>query len=249
MYEIEQKVGSRFHAGVEILQKGITQSAGSSGTGILRQVFSHSSGRFLGKPFGPFIQLADHFGCSPFLRTEDMRGSVRTVQRIANVASQCEMAFLQTTVRKLFYFLIGGKDISQSLKHSCSGIAGSASSQSDDEVTATLFYGMDDQFTDTVSRGEKRIAFFCSHESEAASPCRFDYRRTVSSSSITGADRAHQRIVSWCIYKATLQSRDKSFEHSFPSVRHGQGYDFGTLLLQSAGKCFFYLLRTEAPLE
>lgn len=125
--EVEQEVGTRLGGGLEVLQEGVSQSAGSSGTGLEGCVSAHASGRFLGKLTGASVQFFHHRGSGSFLWGENLGGSFGSVERIAYIAGQYEVAVGQRTVQYVFYRAAGSQGLREALKHAFSGIARTAS--------------------------------------------------------------------------------------------------------------------------
>lgn len=101
--EVEQEVGTRLGGGLEVLQEGVSQSAGSSDTGLEGCVSAHASGGFFCKLTGASVQFFHHRGSGSFLWGEDVSSAFGSVERIAYVTGQNEVAARQGTVQHVFY--------------------------------------------------------------------------------------------------------------------------------------------------
>ena len=139
--------------GLEVLQEGVSQSAGSSGTGLEGCVSAHASGGFFGKLTGASVQFFHHRGSGSFLWGEDVSSAFGSVERIAYVTGQNEVAAGQGTVQHVFYRAAGSQGVGQALKHAFSGIARTASAQSDEEAPASVLYGVCHEFAYAVGGG------------------------------------------------------------------------------------------------
>lgn len=125
--EVEQEVGTRLGGSLKILQEGVSQSAGSSGTRLEGCVSAHASGGLFGKLTGASVQFFHHRGSGSFLWGEDVSGAFRSVERITYIAGQYEVAVGQGTFQYVFYRAAGSQGVGQALKHAFSGIARTAS--------------------------------------------------------------------------------------------------------------------------
>ena len=125
--EVEQEVGTRLGGSLKILQEGVSQSAGSSGTGLEGCVSAHAPGGLFGKLTGASVQLFHHLGSGSLLWGEDVSSAFGSVERIVYIAGQYEVAAGQRTVQHVFYRAAGSQGLSEALKHAFSGIARTAS--------------------------------------------------------------------------------------------------------------------------
>ena len=82
-----------------------------------------------------------------------MSSTFGAVERIAYIAGQYEVAVGQGTFQYVFYRAAGSQGVGEALKHAFSGIARTASTQSDEEAPASVPYGVCHEFAYAVGGG------------------------------------------------------------------------------------------------
>src|SRR5574344_1947116 len=90
----QQKFGSSRNLCTKILQESIAQTTGSTSTRHLTPIITKMLGTHLSKLPCPSIQHFHYLCISPLLRGKDMSRPVFATERIGNIRSQHESAFL-----------------------------------------------------------------------------------------------------------------------------------------------------------
>ena len=176
--------------GVCVRQKGEAESSGSSGAWVVRvgiRVFFTGD---VGIGSKPLIHLADHVRSGSFLRSEDGAAALGSAEWVGHITGNFKVTFFQfrydmyifdgldqgqaysTEGNRLPVFV--KKFISESLKHANAAVVCSASTDSDDKVSAVVGDGITDQFAHAVSRCMEWIAVWFVYQSDSRSGGHFN---------------------------------------------------------------------------
>lgn len=247
--EVKQQVGTGFHGSLQILQEGVSQPAGRSGTRPGGGVPPHTPGRQFGKVARAAVQLVYHVGRGALLRGKYVGGAFGAVERVAYVAGQDKPAAAQHVVYHFVNGTAGSQRVGQPPQHASSGIARAAAAQPDDKAAAAAACGVSHQFAYTVGGGRQRVALGGRYEGQSAGLGRFNDGRSVGRQSVAGRDGPHQRVVYLHFNGLPVQGGGKGLQHAFAAVGEGEAADVCAAGGEGAGKGGFHFFGGETAFE
>ena len=184
----------------------------------------------------PLIHLCDRRRCRPFLGPENRAASVLTAKDIRHITCNTESAFLQfrdykficnhlqfpqtcCSIRYLVSFPVK-ETIPQRLEHPNTPVIRGASSDSYNELPASLRDRVTDHLANTVCRSVKRVPFFLRNKYKTCRSCHLDYRSSrLFDHSVSTVDRITQRACHLYFPDFPIHITDQGLNRSFPSVR------------------------------
>ena len=194
------------------------------------------------------FQLLHLFGCGAFLRGKQPGGSVGTIQLTGHIGGHHIPHLIaermdgrgMVRIHLVFY----------PFEHTAAHIAGGTAAQTNHNLPAPAFHGMENQLSQSVAGGLERVPFTQLQQGQANYLGALDVGG-LSFAQVATLDGAHQWVVHLAAHVFATHSLLQGGEPSFAPVAHHKAYHLcvRTHIQHALSRSLIGLCRTQATLK